>query len=365
MKKYYAILLLFPFLSCAQDQKNKGIDESLLEKVELIDYQVGDSMIHVRFEHGYENYFHKRDFKIDTASRTIEIGSYIEEFGVTYEDEVGNIVAEPPASYYEMQKYAYNLLRPIEGTYIHKNGKVKVTKSLNESYDFTFTNHEGFVFKAEYKKIEKRPFYMLPLSSKSVFFRSDSVSGISIMEINGGRLYTHELGGFAALDYYTKIEDLYDFSFYKNEETEYTETLNVGKDKWCYFGEIHIPCSAVPDSLTKNGSTSYFDRYFKVKGQVEVELYKSEGKDYKRYVMKTPKFLPANLSTYTGHSLNQNGKALFIWEFADSEMYYLEGIDEWGEYQNNKKITVVGELNQGKKGAVIKNWIITKIEEKE
>lgn len=67
---------------------------------------------------------------------------------------------------------------------------------------------------------------------------------------------------------------------------------------------------------------------------------------------------------FTGVAQMNNDKALFIWDFALSESFSLEGLDVWDEKYLNKKITIRGELVQTEKGkSMIKNWEIIEVGE--
>jgi hypothetical protein len=62
---------------------------------------------------------------------------------------------------------------------------------------------------------------------------------------------------------------------------------------------------------------------------------------------------------YEGTAMMSNGKALFIWDFADSEAFYLDGLTSWDSKYLNKKIRVEGVLVQFIDGrSVIKDWKI-------
>lgn len=57
---------------------------------------------------------------------------------------------------------------------------------------------------------------------------------------------------------------------------------------------------------------------------------------------------------FAGIAEFNNGKAIFIPEFADSAVYTLEGLTKWEEGYLNKPIKVYGYLEDG----VLKNWTI-------
>jgi len=63
--------------------------------------------------------------------------------------------------------------------------------------------------------------------------------------------------------------------------------------------------------------------------------------------------------TFVGTAILRDGKAIFIWDLADSEVFILDGLNTWDEKYLNKKITVEGKLFQligGK--SLIKDWKI-------
>jgi hypothetical protein len=63
--------------------------------------------------------------------------------------------------------------------------------------------------------------------------------------------------------------------------------------------------------------------------------------------------------TFVGTSIMSNDKAMFIWDFADSEAFYLDGLNTWDEKHLNKQITVEGVLIQFIDGkSLIKDWKI-------
>lgn len=62
---------------------------------------------------------------------------------------------------------------------------------------------------------------------------------------------------------------------------------------------------------------------------------------------------------FSGSATMENGEAQFIWDNADSEVFYLDGVSSWDTIYLNKKITVEGILIQFVDGkSVIKDWKI-------
>jgi hypothetical protein len=66
--------------------------------------------------------------------------------------------------------------------------------------------------------------------------------------------------------------------------------------------------------------------------------------------------------TFTGTAGVSDGKPIFIWDFADSQAFYLDGLSSWDPKYLNKKITVEGILKEYidgvYSGPVIYDWKI-------
>lgn len=66
--------------------------------------------------------------------------------------------------------------------------------------------------------------------------------------------------------------------------------------------------------------------------------------------------------TFVGTAIISNGKPMFIWEFSDSQAFYLDGLKNWDNKYLNKKITVIGTLTEYidgvYSGPVLKDWKI-------
>jgi hypothetical protein len=66
--------------------------------------------------------------------------------------------------------------------------------------------------------------------------------------------------------------------------------------------------------------------------------------------------------TFVGTAIMSDGKAMFIWDFADSQAFYLDGLHSWDEKYLNRKIAVEGVLTEYidgvYSGPVLTNWRI-------
>ena len=65
---------------------------------------------------------------------------------------------------------------------------------------------------------------------------------------------------------------------------------------------------------------------------------------------------------FVGTAVNINGKPAFIYDYAKSEAYYLDGLENWDAQYLNNKITIEGILIQFIDGkSVIKDWKILEV----
>lgn len=68
-------------------------------------------------------------------------------------------------------------------------------------------------------------------------------------------------------------------------------------------------------------------------------------------------------SVYSGTAVMCNGKPGFIWDMADSQVFYPEGLTSWDSKYLNRRICIEGVLAEGNEGGyaypLIKEWKIT------
>ena len=68
--------------------------------------------------------------------------------------------------------------------------------------------------------------------------------------------------------------------------------------------------------------------------------------------------------TFVGRAIISNDIPMFVWEFSDSEAFYIEGLENWDDKYLNKTITIEGILTYYidglYSGQVIKDWKIIK-----
>jgi hypothetical protein len=79
-----------------------------------------------------------------------------------------------------------------------------------------------------------------------------------------------------------------------------------------------------------------------------------------RLILESYEIKEIPTTIFRGKTMNIGGRAAFIYEFADSEAFFLDGKeDEWKMSELNKEIKIEAVLVQDRTGcSVLKNWKI-------
>ncbi|MFH2096805.1 MAG: hypothetical protein ABIJ16_13940 [Bacteroidota bacterium] len=142
----------------------------------------------------------------------------------------------------------------------------------------------------------------------------------------------------------------------KGDDKDFNDTIEFGiiaSKEFGYFNEGDICTISFSKSGEKNTETYLPTINGTVSRQNEIWLISKIDTEA----------LAGNRRTFTGTALVSDGNPLFIWDFADSEAFYLEGLESWDEKYLDKKITLEGVLIQHIEGkSVIQDWKILKSE---
>lgn len=114
------------------------------------------------------------------------------------------------------------------------------------------------------------------------------------------------------------------------------------------------------DGIYLNNYTANEFRFATVHGTVRKEPYPQAGDNKQAYRLLMEKYevVPLTMQRMTGYTLTVNGQAHFVWDYAGSESYRLEGREPWTLAEEHKKITIEGILWQDQAGSVLKQWKI-------
>eukprot|EP01034_Spumella_vulgaris_P045182 gene45182-56265_t len=180
------------------------------------------------------------------------------------------------------------------------------------------------------------------------------------VEWNANYARIWEFSSLAFLAQYIRIEQMYERAFFRTgEPITVSGYMTNGK------GGAQI------DGIYLNGFTGSEFRYATVHGTVHKEPYPreyystadspqgmfSDNKIHYRLVMENYEIEKLQVQRMTGHTLNVDGHAHFVWEFADSESYRLDGREVWTKEEEHQKITLEGILVQDEAAHFIQIYI--------
>jgi hypothetical protein len=257
----------------------------------------------------------------------------------------------------DLREVTDSVLRIIsESVYANEYGKILLSEINDSTMRTVFYNNEKMVFDT----LMKINYDFRLLQNDGFPFLHLRTGGIKMHE---NRLEIHDFGGPTYMAVYADIENIYERPFYKVNDTVVIHDLITHPKGGEMIQGIYI----LPNTGIQN-------EFATMKGIITKEKYKREyystadgpqgmfsdtAQVYYRLVIKPidAKILPRQI--LTGRTMNINGSAAFIWDFADSEAYYLDGHQPWNEKELDKKITIEGVLVQFEDGkSVLKNWQI-------
>ncbi len=248
-------------------------------------------------------------------------------------------------------------IEAIEGLYANEYGQVKLTKKNDSLIRTIFKNNKEEIFDTlmqinyNFKLKQRRgkyPFLQLNWGG---------------LELQGNCLYVREFSSWQFLASFINIEKMYTRAFYKINE------------KVTIKGEIHSFKGSTINGIYLKNNFKKANQYSIVEGIIKKEKYpisfystdespqgmfSDTSIIHYRLIMEdyTVKELPKQ--TYKGTTINNNYEAAFIWEFADSEIYFFDKKEPWSKRELNKEIKIKAILVQDNVGkSILKNWETT------
>lgn len=182
------------------------------------------------------------------------------------------------------------------------------------------------------------------------------------VEWNANRAYIREFSGLAFLAQFVHIERMYERPFYRTGQPV-TVRGKITRDR----------NGAQVDGIYLDGYTGAESGYVIARGTVRKEPYPrgfyaaddslqrilaDDSQVHYCLVMENGRLEKPAVRRMTGYARNVNGQAHFLWEFADSESYRLEGRKPWTPEEEHRIITVEGILVQDFSGSVLWDWKI-------
>ncbi|NJO88875.1 MAG: hypothetical protein HC831_07895 [Chloroflexia bacterium] len=249
----------------------------------------------------------------------------------------------------------------FSGIYANEYGEISLKKLDSLKTSVSFKNNKLEVF--DTLMFADYDFDMVKNSDSIPFLSFNIKAGI---EPHPECLYVHEFSAGIYLSRFIWIEEMFVRPFYKIMEPVELK----GEIKFSKRG-------ATIDGIYLENYQSE-QGYFKVTGTIVKEKYPkayystSESPQgmfsdtniiHYRLIMRDYVVSKPERQRFKGRLTNNFGKAAFVWEFADSEVYYLEGKDIWSEEMVGKEVVIEAVLVQTRKSAgILKKWRIIESE---
>lgn len=183
------------------------------------------------------------------------------------------------------------------------------------------------------------------------------------IKICDNRVEVHDFAGPAYMAQYVSIENLYTRPFYKIDDTVVIKDEIVHPKGGERLNGIYIlPGTGYQNEfveITGIISKEKFPREYYSTSDGPQGMFSDTTKVYYRLVIRPIDVKVIEKQTYTGRTKNIDGQAAFIWDYADSEAYYLDNHAPWTQDELDKKITLEAVLVQFINGkSVLKSWEI-------
>lgn len=232
---------------------------------------------------------------------------------------------------------------PPTEIYGNEYGEIHLTP-LNDTIMHTvFFNNEGKVFDT----IMKVNYHFSLLPDDSLPFLHWKTGGIKVWE---NRLEIHDFAGPAYMAMAINIENIYDRPFYKlNDTIVLKDEVKHPKGGERMHGIYVIPGCGYQNEyvhLTGIVTKEKYPREYYSTADGPQGMFSDTTEIHYRLVVKPISTKVIEKYVYTGTTMNIDGRAAFIWDFADSEAYYLDNHAPWTKEELNKSIKIEGVLVQ-------------------
>lgn len=243
-----------------------------------------------------------------------------------------------------------------ETIYANEYGEIHLSEINDSTMHTVFYNNEKMVFDTlmkidhNFKLLENDGFPFLHLRTGGIKMREN-------------RLEIHDFAGPAYMAMYVDIENIYDRPFYKlNDTVVINDLVKHPKGGEMINGIYIIPNADLQDEFVSMQGIIIKEKYpreYYSTSDGPQGMFSDTTKVYYRLVIKPIEVKTLPRQTFTGRTMNIDCRAAFIWDFADSESYYLDNHQPWNEGELDKKITIDAVLVQFEDGkSVLKNWQI-------
>jgi len=250
-------------------------------------------------------------------------------------------------------------IKNVEGLYANEYGEVRLIRKNDTIMRAVFKNNEGEVFDTlmqinyNFKLKQRRSNYP---------FLQLNWGGLELQE---ECLYVREYSSWQFLASFIQIQKMYTRPFYKIDEE-----VTVKGEVYFQKGGTLINGIYLINYYKKGKQYSTVEGIIK-KEKYPIGYYSTDESPqgmfsdssiiHYRLIMEDYEVKELSKQTYKGTAINSNHQAAFIWEFADSEIYYFDKKEPWSKRELNKGIIIEAVLIQDNVGkSILKNWKIIK-----
>ena len=258
-------------------------------------------------------------------------------------------------------------IEKIEGLYANEYGEVRLIKEKDTLMRTIFKNNERIVFDTLMRinydfKLKQRQdtFPFLQFQTGGLELQKEC---LFICEFSSPFLI--EGDSMQYLSQFIQIEQMYTRPFYKiDKKVTITGEVRFGKGGATINGIYLINYQKKADIYLSIEGVIIKEKYpieFYSTDESPQGMFSDTSITHFGLIMEdyTVKELPKQ--TYKGTTINVSGQAAFVWEFADSEIYFFDNKEPWSNKELNKKIEIEAVLIQDNLGkSILKNWKIIK-----
>ena len=255
-----------------------------------------------------------------------------------------------------------------EEVYANEYGEIRIHKLTDSTAVTVFINNNNETFDTVMTTTNN--FRLLARADSTPFLQLKSTA----IEWKNEYLRVHEFSDMFFLNQYISLDHLYDRLFYRNgKKITLAGDLFCGKGG-CTLDGIYL--EGYQKGLQQGREVSFENRYTSVTGEIYKEKYprsfystddspqgmfSDTNVVHYRLVMKDYEMKEFKKETYSGTTVNLEDRAAFIYDFSDSEAFFLDKNEPWLPGELNRKIKIEAVLVQYIDGkSMLKNWRIVK-----
>lgn len=246
---------------------------------------------------------------------------------------------------------------PSGDIYVNEHGQITLNKLNDSIMQVRFENNKGNTFDTVMEIASKENY---KLAYGYYPFLKWHWGGIQMHEYT---LQVIEFSSMAYINQYIQIENIYTRPFYKIGDTIQLSGL-IERSK----GDLLLNSMYLSDKNFSQGDfiqssgivkKEKYPRAYYSTPESPQGMFGDTNVVHYRLIFEPITSKKIEKQVFTGTLMNNENDAAFIYDFADSEIFYVDSIQSWNESEINKHVTIEGYLVQFENGrSVIKSWNI-------